>query len=149
MSNAIVANTPTRRKFLAGAAVAGAATVAMPQVSRAQTATRKMHGSWGAKDILNEFAQDYVAKVNAMGGARLKIDYLNAGAVVGAFSVQDAVHQGSLDGAHTVPAYWYGKYRAASLFAPARPMASTAASCSAGFTMAAGRRSMTNWCRRS
>jgi TRAP-type mannitol/chloroaromatic compound transport system substrate-binding protein len=116
MSNQKSDRTPNRRKFLAGAAVAGAATVAMPQVSRAQTATLKMQGSWGAKDILNEFAQDYVAKVNAMGGARLKIDYLNAGAVVGAFSVQDAVHQGSLDGAHTVPAYWYGKHRAASLF---------------------------------
>ena len=106
----------TRRKFLAGAAVTGAATVAMPQVSRAQTVTLKFQGSWGAKDVLNEFAQDYVAKVNDMGGGRLKIDYLNAGAVVGAFSVQDAVHQGSLDGAHTVPAYWYGKHRAASLF---------------------------------
>jgi TRAP-type mannitol/chloroaromatic compound transport system substrate-binding protein len=106
----------TRRKFLAGAAVGGAATIAMPQVSRAQTATLKFQGSWGAKDVLNEFAQDYVTKVNDMGGGRLKIDYLNAGAVVGAFSVQDAVHQGSLDGAHTVPAYWYGKHRAASLF---------------------------------
>jgi len=106
----------TRRRFLVGASVAGAATIAMPQVSRAQTVVLKMQGSWGAKDVLNEFAQDYVAKVNDMGGGRLKIDYLNAGAVVGAFSVQDAVHQGSLDGAHTVPAYWYGKHRAASLF---------------------------------
>lgn len=106
----------TRRRFLVGASVAGAATIAMPQVSRAQTVVLKMQGSWGAKDVLNEFAQDYVAKVNDMGGGRLKVDYLNAGAVVGAFSVQDAVHQGSLDGAHTVPAYWYGKHRAASLF---------------------------------
>jgi TRAP-type mannitol/chloroaromatic compound transport system substrate-binding protein len=106
----------TRRKFLGGAAVAGVATIAMPQVSRAQTVTLKMQGSWGAKDVLNEFAQDYVAKVNELGGGRLKVDYLNAGAVVAAFSVQDACHQGSLDGAHTVPAYWYGKHRAASLF---------------------------------
>ena len=106
----------TRRKFLAGAALTGAATIAMPQVSRAETVTLKMQGSWGAQDMLNEMAHDYVAMVNEMGGGRLKIDYLNAGAVVKPFSVMDGVHSGVLDGAHSVPAYWYGKHRAASLF---------------------------------
>lgn len=106
----------TRRKFLGGAAVAGVATIAMPQVSRAQTVTLKVQGAWGAQDILNDMAKDYVAKVNDMGGGRLKIDYLNAGAVVKPFSVMDGVHSGVLDGAHSVPAYWYGKHRAASLF---------------------------------
>ncbi len=106
----------TRRKFLAGAAVTGAATIAMPQVSRAETVTLKMQGSWGAQDMLNEMAKDYVALVNEMGEGRLKIDYLNAGAVVKPFSVMDACHSGVLDGAHSVPAYWYGKHRAASLF---------------------------------
>jgi TRAP-type mannitol/chloroaromatic compound transport system substrate-binding protein len=106
----------TRRKFLGGAAVAGAATIAMPQVSRAQTVTLKMQGSWGAGDILNDYAKQYVQTVNDMGGSRLKIDYLNAGAVVKAFEVQDAVSKGVLDGGHLVPAYWYGKNRAASLF---------------------------------
>jgi TRAP-type mannitol/chloroaromatic compound transport system substrate-binding protein len=106
----------TRRKFLLGAGVAGAATIAMPQVSRAQTVVLKMQGSWGAQDILNEWAQNYVAKANDLGGGRLKIDYLNAGAVVKPFSVQDGVHSGVLDGAHTVPVYWYSKHRAASLF---------------------------------
>ena len=33
-----------------------------------------------------------------------------------AFEVQDAVNKGVLDGGHLVPAYWYGKNRAASLF---------------------------------
>lgn len=106
----------TRRKFLAGAAVTGAATIAMPQVSRAETVTLKVQGSWGAQDILNDMARDYVTFVNDMGGNRLKIDYLNAGAVVKPFSVMDGVHSGVLDGAHSVPAYWYGKHRAASLF---------------------------------
>lgn len=108
-----------RRKFLgvAGlAAGAGVATLAMPNVSRAQTTTLKMQGSWGASDVFNEFAQDYVSRVNAMAGSRLKIDYLVGGAVVHPFSVQDAVHSGVLDGAHTVTVYWYGKHRAASLF---------------------------------
>ena len=106
----------TRRKFLGGAAVAGAATIAMPQVSRAQTVTLKMQGSWGAGDIFNDYAKQYAGMVNDMAGGRLKIDYLNAGAVVKAFQVQDAVHKGILDVGHMVPAYWYGKNRAASLF---------------------------------
>jgi TRAP-type mannitol/chloroaromatic compound transport system substrate-binding protein len=106
----------TRRKFLAGAAVTGAAAVAMPQVSRAQTATLKMQGSWGAKDVFNEMAQDYVSRVNAMAGNRLKIDFLVGGAVVHPFQVLDGVHGGQIDGAHTVTVYWYGKHKAASLF---------------------------------
>jgi TRAP-type mannitol/chloroaromatic compound transport system substrate-binding protein len=106
----------SRRRFLKGAAVAGVASIAMPQVSRAQTVTLKMQGSWGSGDIINDYAKQYVATVNDMGGSRLKIDYLNAGAVVKAFEVQDAVSKGVLDGGHLVPAYWYGKNRAASLF---------------------------------
>jgi TRAP-type mannitol/chloroaromatic compound transport system substrate-binding protein len=116
MSKNLTSKTTTRRKLLTGAAVTGAATIAMPQVSRAQTVTLKMQGSWGAQDIINDYAKDYVNKVNTMGGGRLKIDYLNAGAVVKAFSVMDACDKGILDGGHTVPAYWYGKHRAASLF---------------------------------
>ena len=105
-----------RRKFLVGGAVAGCATIAMPQVSRAQTATLKMQGSWGAKDVFNEMAMDYVQRVNAMAGGRLKIDYLVGGAVVHPFQVFDGVHGGQIDAAHTVTVYWYGKHKAASLF---------------------------------
>jgi TRAP-type mannitol/chloroaromatic compound transport system substrate-binding protein len=109
-------STTSRRKFLVGAGVAGAAAVAMPQVSRAQTATLKMQGSWGAKDVFNEMAQDYVERVNKMAGGRLKIDYLVGGAVVHPFQVFDGVHGGQIDAAHTVTVYWYGKHKAASLF---------------------------------
>jgi TRAP-type mannitol/chloroaromatic compound transport system substrate-binding protein len=51
-----------------------------------------------------------------MSGGRLKINYLVSGAVVKSFQVQDAVHKGVLDGAHSVPVYWYGKSKVASLF---------------------------------
>ena len=108
-----------RRRFLKGGALAAAATagtVAMPNVSRAQTVTLKMQGSWGAKDVFNEMAQDYVKRVNDMAGGRLKIDYLIGGAVVHPFQVFDAVHGGQIDAAHTVTVYWYGKHKAASLF---------------------------------
>ncbi|CAN7706756.1 TRAP transporter substrate-binding protein [Bradyrhizobium sp. LjRoot220] len=106
----------TRRKFLLAAGATGAAAIAMPQVSRAQTATLKMQGSWGAKDVFNEMAEDYVKRVNEMAGGRLKIDFLVGGAVVHPFQVLDGVHGGQIDAAHTVTVYWYGKHKAASLF---------------------------------
>jgi len=109
----------TRRKFLktaAAAGVAGAATLGFPMVSRAKTTVLKMQGAWGAKDIFNDYATDYVKRVNEMAGGRLKIQYLISGAVVKAFRVQDAVHKGVLDAGHQVSVYWYGKSKVASLF---------------------------------
>ena len=106
----------TRRKFLLAAGATAAATIAMPQVSRAQTVTWKYQSTWPTKDIFHEFAVDYAKKVNEMSGGRLKLDVLAAGAVVPAFQLQDAVHSGILDGGHGVTAYWYGKNKVASLF---------------------------------
>jgi TRAP-type mannitol/chloroaromatic compound transport system substrate-binding protein len=107
----------TRRRFVLGTgAAAAAATVAMPQVSRAQTATLRMQTSWPATDIFTEMAQQYIARVNEMAGGRLKIDLLHGGAVVHPFQVLDGVHGGQIDAAHTVTVYWYGKHKAASLF---------------------------------
>jgi TRAP-type mannitol/chloroaromatic compound transport system substrate-binding protein len=110
----------SRRDFLktgATAAAAGAATIAMPNVVRAQEAVVfKFQSTWPAKDIFHEFAQDFVNRVNEMGGGRLKIELLSAGAVAKALEVQDAVLAGTLDGGHGVTAYWYGKHKAFSLF---------------------------------
>jgi len=111
-----MSKSTSRRKFLAGAAITGAAAVAMPQVSRAQTVTWKYQSTWPTKDIFHEFAVDYAKKVNEMSGGRLKLDVLAAGAVVPAFQLQDAVHSGVLDAGHGVTVYWYGKNKAASLF---------------------------------
>jgi TRAP-type mannitol/chloroaromatic compound transport system substrate-binding protein len=110
----------SRRKFLkSGAVAAGAATVgtlAMPQVSRAQTVSFKFQSTWPTKDIFHEFAADFVKKVNDMSGGRLRVELLAAGAVVPAFQLIDAVHNGILDGGHGVSAYWFGKNKAFSLF---------------------------------
>ncbi len=108
--------TTTRRKFLLAAGATGAAAVAMPQVSRAQTVTLKYQSTWPTKDIFHEMAVDYAKQVNDMTGGRLRIDVLAAGAVVPAFQMQDAVHAGMLDAGHGVCAYWYGKHKAFSLF---------------------------------
>ena len=61
-----------------------------------------MQGAWGAKDIFNEMAEQYVTRVNEMAGGRLRIDYLVAGSVVKPFEVMDATSKGVIDAAHTV-----------------------------------------------
>jgi TRAP-type mannitol/chloroaromatic compound transport system substrate-binding protein len=108
-----------RRKFLTGAAAAtaGAATLGFPMIAKSQSPiVIKMQGSWGATDIFNEMAQEFVTRVNEMAGGRLRVDYLVGGAVVKPFEVMDAVSKGVLDAGHTVPVYWYGKSKVASLF---------------------------------
>jgi TRAP-type mannitol/chloroaromatic compound transport system substrate-binding protein len=107
-----------RRRFLKGAAAtAGTAAAGFPMIVKSQSPiVLKMQGSWGSADIFNEMAQEYVKRVNEMSGGRLRIDYLLAGAVVKPFEVMDAVSKGVLDGGHTVPVYWYGKSKVASLF---------------------------------
>ena len=113
-------NKLSRRSFLkkstiAGGAVAGSA-LATPAVLAQAPIVMKMQTSWPASDIWDEFAKDYATRVDEMSGGRLKVDVLPAGAVVGAFQVLDAVNDGVLDAAHSVPVYWYGKNKAASLF---------------------------------
>jgi TRAP-type mannitol/chloroaromatic compound transport system substrate-binding protein len=135
--------TPTRRRFLRGATLgaAGAAAVGLlascskppepapekkvdagkaPEAPAAavkpSTVVLKMQGAWGAKDIFNEMAEEFVKRVNEMSEGRLRIDYLVAGAVVKPFEVMDAVSKGVLDAGHNVPVYWYGKSKVASLF---------------------------------
>lgn len=110
----------SRRKFLGTAGVGAAAvavgTVAMPNVSRAQTTTLRFQSTWPARDIFHEFATDYANTVNKLSGGRLKLEVLPAGAVVGALQLQDAIIAGALDGGHGVAAYWFGKHGAFSLF---------------------------------
>ncbi|QDY71492.1 TRAP transporter substrate-binding protein [Qingshengfaniella alkalisoli] len=109
-----------RRSFLKRSALAGgtatAGALAAPAVLAQSPLVIKMQTSWPASNIWQEFAQDYADRVQAMSGGRLQIDLLPAGAVVGAFQVLDAVHDGVIDAAHSVPVYWYGKNKAASLF---------------------------------
>lgn len=104
------------RKGALGGAAAAATTLAAPAVLAQAPVVVKMQTSWPASDIWMDFAREYVTRVEEMSGGRLKIDLLPAGAVVGAFQVMDAVHDGVLDAAHTVPVYWYGKSKAASFF---------------------------------
>ena len=113
-------NTINRRSFLRKSALAGGTfaggALAAPAVLAQAPIVLKMQTSWGAANIWDEFAKDYATRVSEMSGGRLQIDVLPAGAVVSAFQVLDAVNDGVLDAAHSVPVYWYGKNKAASLF---------------------------------
>ncbi|MDP2696539.1 TRAP transporter substrate-binding protein [Thalassospira sp.] len=113
----------SRRSFLSKGAtgvvaggVAATGMFAAPAVLAQAPLVVKMQTSWPASDIWMDFARQYVERVEAMSGGRLKIDLLPAGAVVGAFQVLDGVNDGVIDIAHSVPVYWYGKNKAASLF---------------------------------
>lgn len=110
----------SRRSFLRTGAMGGTAAAAValaaPPVLAQAPIVMKMQTSWPASDIWQQMAQDYVTRIEEMSGGRLTIDLLPAGAVVGAFQVMDAVHDGVIDAAHTVPVYWYGKSKAASFF---------------------------------
>jgi TRAP-type mannitol/chloroaromatic compound transport system substrate-binding protein len=115
-SAAPAAASPTRRKFIAGAA--GASALAFPMISKGQTGpiTMRWQSTWPTKDIFHEYAQDYAKKVNDMSGGDLKIEVLPSGAVVKAFDLIDAVSKGTLDGGHGVLAYWYGKNSAMAIW---------------------------------
>ena len=114
-----VERVSSRRKFLktAGLTASGiaAATLAAPSIARAEPTVLKMQAAWGG-GIFLEDAKHYVDRVHAMAGKDLKIDLLSVNSVVKTSQMQDAVHRGVLDACHYVPAYWYSKSKAASLF---------------------------------
>ncbi|MBL8831654.1 MAG: TRAP transporter substrate-binding protein [Rhodospirillales bacterium] len=110
--------TPARRNFLKGGlALAAAATVATPNVVKAQgPISMRWQSTWPAKDIFHEYAIDFAKKVNDMTGGDLRIEVLPAGAVVPAFGLLEAVSSGTLDGGHGVLVYHYGKQTALALW---------------------------------
>lgn len=115
----IVGTKLGRRRFLlAGlsAGLGGAATVAMPQVSRAQAVSWRIQSAWPAKDIFHEFAVDYAKRVAEMSSGRLRIDVVAAGSVVPPLQMADATHAGILDGCHANATLWYKKHKAYALF---------------------------------
>ncbi|MDQ3188995.1 MAG: C4-dicarboxylate ABC transporter [Pseudomonadota bacterium] len=115
---AVSAPIGKRRKFLSGAAGAGAVALGFPMIAKGQATPISMRwqSTWPAKDIFHEYANDFAKKVNDMTGGELKIEVLPAGAVVPAFGLLDAVTKGTLDGGHGVLVYHYGKQNALALW---------------------------------
>jgi len=84
-------------------------------VAQQQTITWKVQSGWAGNDIFQELFLDWKNMVEEMSGGRLKIDALPVNAVTNINAAIDAVSSGTLDGAHHVPAYYYGKDHAVSL----------------------------------
>ena len=90
----------TRRKFLTGAAAAtaGAATLGFPMIAKSQSPiVIKMQGAWGAKDIFNEMAEEYVKRVNEMAGGRLRIEWAGGEAPVLMTGPAETVFEGEIE----------------------------------------------------
>src|SRR5438105_15332332 len=109
------ARAMARRRFLLAGGTGGLA-VAMPQVSRAQTAQWRMQSAWSPRETFHEFALDYAKRVDVLSGGRLKLDVVAAGSVVPPFQMSDAVHGGILDGGHGVATLRQNKHKASALF---------------------------------
>jgi TRAP-type mannitol/chloroaromatic compound transport system substrate-binding protein len=124
---------PARRRFLRNAATAGGALAlagltacgkeqqaAAPAPGGAPAAvpsvTLRMQHANPAGDLFFVMGQDFTRIVAELTGGGLKIELLPGGAVVKPFDMADAVHKGTLDGCFGVPAFWYGKNSALSLF---------------------------------
>ena len=108
---------PSRRRFLAGAAGAGAALTGFPMIARAQSPiTLRFQSTWPAKFLYQEFAVDWTKKVGELSGGRLDIKMMPAGTVVPGLQVVEAVSKGVLDGGHGLPGFWFGKNTAFGLY---------------------------------
>jgi TRAP-type mannitol/chloroaromatic compound transport system substrate-binding protein len=124
-----------RRRFLRGAAGAAALTTLAgcglggggggDQAKSAATAggggempnvSLKFQAGFPAKDPLFDIALDYYRILSEISNGHIKVELMQSGTVVGAFDQADAVHKGIIDGSHAVPAFWYGKDNALSLF---------------------------------
>jgi len=108
-------NAPSGGAATATTAASGGGVGAPSQVARADAVTWKIQSGWAGNDIFQEQFLDWKSMVEEMSGGRIKIDALPVNAVTNINGAIDAVHSGTLDGAHHVPAYYYGKDHAVSL----------------------------------
>jgi TRAP-type mannitol/chloroaromatic compound transport system substrate-binding protein len=104
--------TSTAPTAAASAAGSAAATVA----PAANAITWKIQSGWAGNDIFQTMFLNWANSVQEMSGGRIKIDTLPVNTITNTAGAIDAVHAGTLDGAHHVPAYYYGKDHAVSLF---------------------------------
>lgn len=114
------ASAPTAAAQPAAAAkpaekAAAAAPVAAP-ATQGQVITWKWQSAFGNTDVFHQMGVDLIQKIDEMSNGRLKIELLPNGAIVPFGQIIDATHQGLLDGGIGVPAYWFGKNKALSLW---------------------------------
>lgn len=108
-------------KLLASAAVVA---LALPLVSAdAQEITLTIQSAYPTGAPQYQGYVRWVEQVERLSGGRVAVELLPAGAIVPAFEVLDATHDGVIDGAHAWSGFWVGKDRAAVMVSsgPAGP----------------------------
>jgi TRAP-type mannitol/chloroaromatic compound transport system substrate-binding protein len=98
-----------------GAPTVAAGTTAPTVAPAANAITWKIQSGWAGQDIFQQHFLAWKGMVEEMSAGRIKIDALPVNSVTNINAAIDAVHSGTLDGAHHVPAYYYGKDPAVSL----------------------------------
>lgn len=117
LSACLSSNAPATSSAPAAAATGGTAATTQPTTAPAANAiTWKIQSGWAGNDIFQTMFTNWAASVNEMSGGRLRIDPLPVNSVTNINAAIDAVSAGTIDGAHHVPAYYYGKDHAVSLF---------------------------------
>ena len=144
---------PARRRFLGAAAsgVAGAAALTAPMISVAQSPiVLKMQGAWGAKDIFNEMAEEYV-QARQRDGRWTPAHRLSCGRRGGEAVRGDGRHGQGRDRCGALGGRCTGTARARwrRCSARARSTAATPTRCWRGSTAAAACRFTTSCCRSS
>ncbi len=104
-------NAPTTSSAPSGGASGAPTTV----VSRGGAVTWKVQSGWAGNDIFQEMFLEWKQMIEDMSGGRLKIDALPVNTLTNTTDALDAVNSGTLDAAHHVPVYYYGKDHAVSL----------------------------------
>ncbi len=116
LASCLSSNAPVGSNAPAATASSGATTAGGTTAKPAETITWKIQSGWAGKDIFQTMFLNWAKSVEEISGGRLKIDPLPVNAVTNINTAIDAVSAGTLDGAHHVPAYYYGKDHAVSLF---------------------------------
>jgi TRAP-type mannitol/chloroaromatic compound transport system substrate-binding protein len=100
-----------RRFVLKSAGLAGILAAGAAPAVHAQASVRWRIASSFPKSLDTIFgaAEVFAAKVKAMSGGKFEVSIHAAGELMPAFGVVDGVQQGSIEGAHTAPYYFFGK----------------------------------------
>jgi TRAP-type mannitol/chloroaromatic compound transport system substrate-binding protein len=91
-------------------ALSGPALAQQPRVLKMQSAVPP---ATTTQDAFKFFAD----RVDKLTGGQLKIDALPGGAIVPPFEILDGAHKKVIDGAYGISYWWFGKNKAATLFA--------------------------------
>jgi len=104
----------------AAGAIAAALAVALPVSGPAlaqQTRTLKFQSAVPPSSTTHDALKFFADRVDKLTGGSLKIEALPGGAIVPPFEILDGAHKKVIDGAWGISYWWFGKHKAATLFA--------------------------------